>query len=387
MKPLFYTESCFKPPVSARLSTAASTTCFFCSRNNHTRWVYIAIIMISAFCVRAEIIPATRNSEIKSLVRPQMYFADETQKGKPFAKDPDVVQWKGKYLMYYTTGPYNDGRPEDGYCIGIAESRDLISWTKTADFVRDKDYEKKGACAPCAVILKGKVHLFYQTYGNGPKDAICHAWSDDGLHFTKNPDNPIFHPTGDWTCGRAIDADAVEDGDRVLLYVATRDPDMKIQKLAVAAAPLNSEYTKKDWTQLCANSILEPTRDWEKKCIEAPAVFRKDGLFYMFYAGGYNNQPQQIGVAISKDAVQWTRMSEFPLLPNGKENEWNSSESGHPGVFTDDGGRMFLFFQGNNDNGKTWYLSKMEIRWDGKLPYLIRPEDQFEFRLIEPIQP
>jgi uncharacterized protein RhaS with RHS repeats len=31
-----------KFPVSSRLSTAASTTCFFCSRKNHTRWVYYA---------------------------------------------------------------------------------------------------------------------------------------------------------------------------------------------------------------------------------------------------------------------------------------------------------------------------------------------------------
>lgn len=348
---------------------------------------YTAIIMISTFCVRAENTPAARNSEIKPLVRPQMYFADETQKDKPFAKDPDVVKWNGKYLMYYTTGPYNDGRPNDGYGIGIAQSRDMMNWTKITVFTRDKDYENKGACAPCVVVLKGKIHLFYQTYGNGPKDAICHAWSDDGLHFTKNPDNPVFHPTGDWTCGRAIDADVIEDGDRVLLYVATRDPEMKIQKLAVASAPLDSEFAKKDWTQLCSNSILEPVLDWEKECIEAPTVFKRQGLFYMFYAGGYNNQPQQIGVAVSKDGLQWTRLSKSPLLPCGKKGEWNSSESGHPGVFTDDDGSMILFFQGNNDNGKTWYLSKMNIRWDGKLPYLIRPEDQAQFCLIEPIQP
>jgi len=331
---------------------------------------YIAIIIVSILSSKAENTPSAQNLQSQLITRPQMYFADQTQKDKPFAKDPDVVKCNGKYLMYYTTGPYNDSRPNDGYGVGIAQSRDIINWTKVTDFTRDKDY-----------------HLFYQTYGNGPKDAICHAWSDDGLHFTKNPDNPVFHPAGDWTCGRAIDADVIEDGDRVLLYVATRDPEMKIQKLAVASAPLHSEFAKKDWTQLCRNSILEPSLDWEKECIEAPTVFKREGLFYMFYAGGYNNQPQQIGVAVSKDGLQWTRLSKSPLLPCGKKGEWNSSESGHPGVFTDDNGSMVLFFQGNNDNGKTWYLSKMEIRWDGKMPYLIRPEDEFEFRLIEPIQP
>jgi beta-xylosidase len=162
---------------------------------------------------------------------------------------------------------------------------------------------------------------------------------------------------------------------------------MKIQKLAVASAPLHSEFAKKDWTQLCSNSILEPALDWEKQCIEAPTVFKRQGLFYMFYAGGYNNEPQQIGVAVSKDGLQWTRYPNRPSCPAAIKANGIPAKSGHPGVFTDDNGSMVLFFQGNNDNGKTWYLSKMEIRWDGKLPYLIRPEDQFEFRLIEPIQP
>ena len=60
-----------------------------------------------------------------------------------------------------------------------------------------------------AIVLEGKVHLFYQTYGNGKQDAICHAWSTDGLNFTRNPANPIFRPTGEWNCGRAIDADVI----------------------------------------------------------------------------------------------------------------------------------------------------------------------------------
>jgi hypothetical protein len=102
----------------------------------------------------------------------------------------------------------------------------------------------------------------------------------------------------------------------------------------------------------------------------------------MFYAGGYNNEPQQIGCAVSTDGVSWTRLSQHPLLPNGGDGEWNSSESGHPGVFTDRDGQMHLFFQGNSDKGKTWYLSMMKIAWDDSgRPYLIRPRDGRLFTL------
>ena len=102
----------------------------------------------------------------------------------------------------------------------------------------------------------------------------------------------------------------------------------------------------------------------------------------MFYAGGYNNEPQQIGCAVSADGVSWTRLSQEPLLPHGDAGEWNASESGHPGVFTDRDGQMHLFFQGNNDNGASWYLSRMKIAWDGTgNPYLIRPGDGRVFQL------
>jgi hypothetical protein len=104
--------------------------------------------------------------------------------------------------------------------------------------------EQNGFCAPGAIVLDGKVHLFYQTYGNREKDAVCHAWSTDGINFTRDPTNPIFRPQGRWTCGRAIDAEVFEDGDRLLLYFASRDPSYKTQLVGVAAAPRRSDLSR-----------------------------------------------------------------------------------------------------------------------------------------------
>ena len=92
----------------------------------------------------------------------------------------------------------------------------------------------------------------------------------------------------------------------------------------------------------------------------------------MFYAGAYNNFPQQIGVAKSSDGVHWTKLSDKPFLSNGAPGEWNSSESGHPNLFTDNDGRTYLFYQGNKDKGKTWFLSMVEVKWNDKGPYLAR---------------
>jgi hypothetical protein len=160
----------------------------------------------------------------------------------------------------------------------------------------------------------------------------------------------------------------IEHDGRLLLYWATRDPEFKIQMQGVAAAPIDSDFSRNQWTQLNPNApILKPQRPWERRCIEAAAMARHDGRLYMFYAGGYNNEPQQIGVAVSDDGVRFTRMFDEPFLPNGPPGSWNSSESGHPFLFQDDDGKDYLFYQGNNDDGRTWYLSVVRIDWkDGK---------------------
>ncbi len=302
-----------------------------------------------------------------------MMFSDTTRKGIPMAKDPHVVYFNNHYLIYYSIPPFADEatNPVKGWGIGIAQSDNLINWKKIGEVIPSQECDSKGLCAPCARVIDGKVHLFYQTYGNGKNDAICHAVSKDGVLFEKNPTNPIFHPVGSWNCGRAIDAEVYRFKGKYFLYYATRDTDFKLQILGVASAKKNTNFSRGQWKDLSVEKpILSPELSWEGECIEAASVIEKNGKLYMFYAGAYNNWPQQVGVAVSSDGVTWTRLSDKPFLCNGKENEWNYSESGHPHIFEAPDGRTFLFFQGNRDKGKTWYLSNIEVFWNENGPYL-----------------
>ncbi len=323
-----------------------------------------------SFCIAALFLalPATvAASEEPEL--PRMYFAD-TVSGQPFAKDPTVVRFQDRYWLYYSLRSY-PGKPTRGWNIGIATSDNLVDWEKVGELTNTGEAERNGFAAPNAIVLDGKIHLFYQSYGNGPRDAICHAWSEDGVNFTRNPTNPIFRPTGDWNNGRAIDASVIEHEGRLLLYWATRDPGHKIQMQGVSAAPIDSDFTREQWTQLNPDGpILKPELPWETRCIEAAAPVRQDGRLYMFYGGGYNNDPQQVGVAVSDDGIEFTRLFDEPLLPNGPPGSWNSSESGHPFLFRDEDGQDYLFYQGNNDGGRTWYLSVVPIDWEDGLPVL-----------------
>lgn len=310
------------------------------------------------------IVPA----DAPALKNPKMRWAP-----KDFAKDPSVIRFNGKYLMYFSLPPQEKDGKKYGWTTGIAESENLVDWTLVANLLPMQECDKNGLCAPCARVFGGKVYLFYQTYGNGANDAICSAVSDDGVHFTPNPQNPIFRPNGDWTNGRAIDAEVVFFNNKLFLYAATRDPQGKIQKLVVATADPKVAADGKiveieklgpgDWKQAFDGSILEPQLPWETRCIEAATTLERGGKLYLFYAGGYNNDPQHIGLAVSDDGISWRRVWNIPFITNGPDGQWNASESGHPGVFVDDDGQTWLFFQGNATKGKDWRLSRVKIGW------------------------
>ena len=288
--------------------------------------------------------------------------------------------WRGSYWLFYSIGPWGDGRENDGWRIGIARGDKLSDfglWRKVGEMRPEHPSEENGLCAPGAIVLGDALFVFYQTYGNGPRDAICVARTTDGENFERHPANPIVRARGDWNSGRAIDGEAFAVGERLMLYFATRDPQGEIQMLGAASTEL-SQRGWDDWKSLLAPAswrvedaqgpILEPELDWEQDCIEAATLLRRNDKYFLFYAGACNNAPQQIGVAVSQDGEKFERLQSEPLLPNGVEGSWNSSESGHPGVFTDRDGSTHLFFQGNADSGKTWFLAHARIEWAGDEP-------------------
>lgn len=303
----------------------------------------------------------------------EFIYGDDSRIGIPYAKDPVIVFHGGRYLMYYSIPPRQWSGME-GWNIGIAESRDLKDWHRIGELTPKADYEAKGLCAPGAIVRGDTIHLFYQTYGGGRTDAICHAWSTDGLTFERNQTNPIFRATGAWNCGRAIDAEVCEFKGKYFLYFASRDPQFENQILGVATAPKGTDFRRSDWTQATDASILYPVLPWEGKCIEGATVIEQKGRLYMFYAADYNNSPQQIGVAVSDDGIHWNRCFNHPFVRNGQPGDWNESESGHPCVYRDQQGQTHLFYQGNNSHGRHWLLTSIPIRWTADGPECVYPQ-------------
>ena len=304
-----------------------------------------------------------------------MLYGDPTPLGpeRPFAKDPTVIRHNGKYFMYYSVCASTSGkaRPRKGWGGAIAESTDLVHWKRVGELKAgglDVPGQMEMWVAPCVKKIDGKIHMFAQgrvwRYADRRNEClIWHATSEDGVNFTFTEPRPMFVPQNKWSIERAIDAEVYRVGDRLMLMYATREkPDAKFQRLGIAWAPYASDWAADKWTELSIEkAFFEPELPWEMSCIEAPTVVERKGVWYMFYAGAYNHERQQIGVAWSKDGVNFVRGLEGPVFPHGKPGSWNAWESGHPGLFKDDDGRIYLFYQGKATHGGDYRLSCVEV--------------------------
>ena len=318
--------------------------------------------------------PCTR---IEFEATPQlMRFGDTAQRdeSRPFAKDPTVIRHNGRYLMYYSVNydpknyPHKLPGGKTRYWWGaVAESTDLVNWKRICDIEPVGAPDFVDACvAPCVKKIDGKIHMFHQAKvkGGNRNCAIWHATSEDGINFVCNGQEPVFRPSNKWSLDRAIDAEVYRVGDKLILMYATRDPQNRIQMLGMASAPYGSSYGKGTWTEVTKDDpFFKPELAWEMSCIEAATVVERKGVWYMFYAGAYNHERQQIGVAWSSDGVNYTRLQDTPVLPHGPAGSWNAWESGHPGVFEDEDGQVYLFYQGKATLNGDYQLSCLKVRF------------------------
>jgi predicted GH43/DUF377 family glycosyl hydrolase len=117
--------------------------------------------------------------------------------------------------------------PSAGQVFNCPVSGKLVNW------------EERNVLNPSAVVRDGKVYMIYRAQDEAMTSRLGLAVSDDGLHFTKEPE-PIFYPAGDnmtayeWPGGvedpRIVES---EDGTYILTYTSY---DGKTARLCLASS-------------------------------------------------------------------------------------------------------------------------------------------------------
>lgn len=109
-----------------------------------------------------------------------------------WSNDPNgMIFYDGKYHLFYQHYPY--GTQWGIMHWGHFTSSDFVKWeNQPVALVPDKDYEVVcGCCSGSAIEVDGKMVLVY-TAAQPDLQRQCLAWSEDGIHFEKDPANPVL---------------------------------------------------------------------------------------------------------------------------------------------------------------------------------------------------
>ena len=94
----------------------------------------------------------------------------------------------------------NTDDPESG-SLGHAVSEDMIHWQELKPALYrggEGSYDEMDLWTGCTYFYEGKWYLYYtaRPKNDALANSICLATSDDGINFTKHPENPIITPDG-----------------------------------------------------------------------------------------------------------------------------------------------------------------------------------------------
>jgi predicted GH43/DUF377 family glycosyl hydrolase len=252
------------------------------------------------------------------------------------ALNPSVVRRDGVLYNFYS------GWDGATWRTGLATSRDGIDWQKHGVVLAPDAATWEGnysAGNGSALLVDGQ---FWYWYVGGPKDLprLGLARWPDGRRFTKERD-PVLEPgpTGSWDERGVADPYVIRSGAYFYLFYLGQNRARR-QRLGVARSTDGIRFEK-----LRTNPILEIGDDgsFDEQGLGEPAVWQSMGWYWMLYTGRDREERRRMGLAQSRDGVQWRKM---PHVFAGHE-AWNAEVVCDPEV---DGGASAInvWFGGGN---------------------------------------
>ncbi len=235
--------------------------------------------------------------------------------------DCSVVYHDGLYRMWFTGSPSGG---IDAAEIGYATSLDGYNWSK---YPGNPVFNKGGGGAwdsslvalPSVWYDGNEYHLWYTGRDAGGNFKFGYANSDDGINWTKNPDNPILSPGsgGSWDNLLILSPNVVKINNSFRMWYGGSDGSQDRIGHAIS-------YDGVNWTKRAVNPVMDVGEpgSWDDNHVNMPSI-HFDGSTYKMWYGGYDGTNYQIGYATSNDAENWVKESNNPVLSLGLSGEWD----------------------------------------------------------------
>ena len=153
---------------------------------------------------------------------------------------------------------------------------------------------------------------------------------------------PVLEPGPymSWDERGVADPYVIRAGDHYYMYFLGQDRAAR-QRLGVARSRDGIQ-----WEKLRTNPILEigEPGTFDEKGLGEPAVWQARGFYWMLYTGRAAGEVRKLGMARSTDGVRWTKL---PFVFAGAR-EWDSQVLCDPTVEPLEDGRVAVWFGGGN---------------------------------------
>ncbi len=211
---------------------------------------------------------------------------------------PHVVAANGRWYMWYTGQNFT----RQLSAIGLATSDDGIHWTRVgAEPVLSAigGWEKNSVMCPFVLFENGRFRMWYSGGEMYEPDAIGYAESLDGIHWNRNPANPVLAPGDAWEAERVAAACIVPvDGWYLAFYIGFAEG---FERSSIGVAKSRDGVT--GWERFSGNPLLEqgPPGAWDDCNVYKPYVLPFRDRWHLWYnASRVSDRREQIGLATAQ---------------------------------------------------------------------------------------
>ena len=236
--------------------------------------------------------------------------------------DPDILYYNGYYYMYVT----GTGYP-------VYRSADLDNWTLMGKSLPEVSWNinKQYMWAPDVEYINGKFYM-----------AVSMGEAGFGIAVSDSPTGP-FVCAGDMPfLTQTIDGHIfVDDDGKIYLYYTSW---CNGRKYGIWGVEMQSDCLTPKWET--EKLIFTPTEPWEMTMdmggvVEAPFMFKKDGVYYLVYSGSHYMADYAVGYATSKSPLEgFEKSKNNPILIGTAD----ARGTGHCSIVTSPSGKMAMVY-------------------------------------------
>lgn len=291
--------------------------------------------------------------------------------GQVQAADPHVIEYDGKYYLYATNAN------ENGDCsyLQVWSSTNLTNRTHEGMCYQPprNSWCIDGLWAPEVIEHNGLFYLYYCGWSlrNGLHElgvAISetpvgpfidfYGVNDNGVKVDKNGSALPLDLDGDGRNDPVIDASPFidEDGTPYLYFVQDQKLDPREGKYfsTIYVAELNEDMVSIKYDTI--TKLIRADQEWEMESSstslwnEAPFVYQKNGIYYLFYSANfYQDRAYCLGLATSMSPLGPFVKQDKPILK--AQEYWDYvTGTGHNSIFTSpDGKETFITYHSHKD--------------------------------------